>query len=197
MNKIYYIYGTMYSGKSLDLISTYTTYKFHQKKVLVLKHVKDTRDASVIKSRMSNIEVPCETFTDNDSLCEKLSSFMVDNNFELPDVVMIDEIQFATKDHIQDLITISEFCPVMCYGLKTTYTGELFPSISELFAIAEDTKEIKTTCTYCNKKATHNLLLRDGRPIFEGAYENIEGENPNDKYQAVCREHFMKSKECY
>ena len=197
MYKIYYIHGTMYSGKSLDLISTYTTYKFHNRKVLVLKHVKDTRDAHVIKSRMSSIEVPCETFTDEDSLREKLSLFMVDNNFELPDVIMIDEIQFASKNHIKELMSLSEFCPIMCYGLKTTYTGELFPAISELFAIAEDIKEIKTTCEYCGRKATHNLLLRDGKPIFEGAYENIEGENPNDTYKAVCREHFMKSKECY
>ena len=67
-NKIYYIHGTMYSGKSLDLISTYSTYKFNNKKVLVLKHAKDTRDEGIIKSRMSSQEIKCITFTDEDSL---------------------------------------------------------------------------------------------------------------------------------
>lgn len=190
MNKIYYIYGTMFSGKSLDLISTYTTYKFHGKKVLALKHAKDTRDKGIIKSRMSNIEIECETFTDEHTLSEKLAIYMIENNFTYPDVIMIDEIQFASEKHIEELHELSRYCPVMCYGLKNTYTGELFPSIAKLLAVAEDTREIKTTCYCCNRKATHNLLMRDGGFLYEGAFVNIEGANTKDRYFPVCREHF-------
>lgn len=190
MNKIYYIYGTMYSGKSLDLISTYTTYKFHGKDVLVIKHAKDVRDGQAIKSRMSNTKVKCARLTDDISLQELLALYMVDNDFKYPDVIMIDEVQFISEKHVDELHEISKYCPIMCYGLKTTYTGELFPAISKLLAIAEDVREVKTTCRFCTKKATHNLLIRDGVPIYEGAYENIEGQNPNDEYVAVCREHF-------
>lgn len=189
--KIYYIHGTMYSGKSLDLISTYTTDTFNGKKVLVLKHAKDTRDIGVIKSRMSSQEVECTTFTDDDSLYEVVVS-LVEKSGLHPDVILIDEIQFALKDHVLDLHRISKIAPVMCYGLKTSYTGELFPAIATLIPLAENIREIKTTCCMCNSKATHNLLVRDGEPIYEGAFVNVEGENTCDKYYAVCREHFVR-----
>ena len=190
-NKIYYIHGTMYSGKSLDLISTYTTDTYNGKRVLVFKHIKDTRDKGVIKSRMSTQEVECITFTDNDSLYDTLIKIIEKSGLH-PDVILIDEIQFASKDHVLDLHRISKIAPVMCYGLKTSYTGELFPAISTLIPLAENIREIKTTCCMCNSKATHNLLVRDGEPIYEGAFVNIEGENQNDDYYAVCREHFIR-----
>lgn len=189
MNKIYYIYGTMYSGKSLNLISTYHTYKHNNKKVLVLKPSKDTRDLGVIKSRMSGETVECVLYSEEESLYTVIVH-TIEKSGLCPDIIMIDEIQFSTLSQINELHKISKIAPIMCYGLKTTYTGELFPAISKLLAIAEDVREVKTTCRFCTKKATHNLLIRDGVPIYEGAYENIEGQNPNDEYVAVCREHF-------
>lgn len=189
--KIYYIHGTMYSGKSLDLISTYVTDTFNGKKVLVLKHAKDTRDEGVIKSRMSSQVVECITFTDNDSLYDVVVSTIEKSGLR-PDVILIDEIQFALKDHVLDLHRISKIAPIMCYGLKTSYTGELFPAIATLIPLAENIREIKTTCCMCNSKATHNLLVRYGEPIYEGAFVNVEGENTHDKYYAVCREHFVR-----
>lgn len=189
--KIYFIYGTMFSGKSLDLISTYTTYKFNNKKVLTLKHASDTRDFGVIKSRMSNETVGCILYTDNESLYDVVTNAIKTTDSE-PDVILIDEIQFSSIKHIDELHKISEIAPVMCYGLKTSYTGELFPAIAKLIPLAENIREIKTTCCMCNSKATHNLLVRDGKPIYEGAFVNVEGANHDDKYYAVCREHFYK-----
>lgn len=189
--KIYYIHGTMYSGKSLDLISTYVTDRFNGKKVLAFKHVKDTRDEGVIKSRMSSQVVDCITFTDDDSLYEVVVNTVEKSGLH-PDVILIDEIQFASKDHVLDLHRISKIAPIMCYGLKTSYTGELFPAIATLIPLAENIREVKTTCCMCNSKATHNLLVRDSEPIYEGAFVNIEGENEEDDYYAVCREHFVR-----
>ena len=83
--------------------------------------------------------------TDDISLQELLALYMVDNNFKYPDVIMIDEVQFISEKHVEELHEISKYCPIMCYGLKTTYTGELFPAISKLLAIAEDVREVKTT----------------------------------------------------
>ena len=188
-NKIYYIHGTMYSGKSLDLISTYFTYKFNNKKVLVLKHAKDTRDIGIIKSRMSSQEIECTTFTDEESLYSTAVKQLRAKRYH-PDVILIDEVQFCNDDHIKQLQNLSTIAPVMCYGLKTSYTGDLFPAIAKLIPLAESVKEIKTTCCMCNSKATHNLLVRNGKPIYEGAFVNIEGVNHDDKYHAVCREHF-------
>ena len=109
----------------------------------------------------------------------------------MPDVLLVDEVQFLTKAQIKQLAHIALVsCPVMCYGLKNSYTGELFPSIATLLSLAEDVREVKTTCCCCNNKATHNLLVRDGVPIYEGALVNIEGVNIEEKYYPVCRKHF-------
>lgn len=188
-NKLYYIHGTMYSGKSLDLISTYITDTYNGKKVLVLKHSKDTRDRDIIKSRMSSQEVKCITFTDEQSLYSIAIKELRNKGYH-PDVILIDEVQFCSDAHIKQLHNLSTIAPIMCYGLKTSYTGELFPAIAKLIPLAENIREIKTTCCMCNSKATHNLLVRNGNPIYEGAFVNIEGTNNKDKYHAVCREHF-------
>ena len=190
-HKIYYIHGTMYSGKSLDLISTYSTYNFNNKKVLVLKHAKDTRDEGIIKSRMSSQEIKCVTFTDENSLYKTAVKQLRAKRYH-PDVILIDEVQFCSDKHIKQLQNLSTIAPIMCYGLKTSYTGDLFPAIAKLIPLAESIKEIKTTCCMCNSKATYNLLVRNGEPIYEGAFVNVEGENKNDNYYAVCREHFLK-----
>ena len=191
MNKIYYIHGTMFSGKSLDLISTYTIYKYNNKKVVVLKPSEDTRDKGVIKSRMSDMEVPCITFSNNDNIIEVFYDAVREcGKFNAPDVLLIDEVQFLTPGQVKQLIYIATWCPVMCYGLKNSYTGELFPAIATLLSLADDVREVKTTCRCCNKKATHNILIRNGKPIYEGAFVNIEGDNVEDKYYPVCKEHF-------
>lgn len=194
MNKIYFKHGTMFSGKSLNLISTYHTYKHNNKKVLVLKPSADTRDFGLIKSRMSTETVGCMTYRPED----KIAQIVEDAIFltrEVPDIIMIDEVQFSTEEQIKELHDLTKDTPIMCYGLKTSYTGDLFPAIAKLIPFAEDVSEIKTTCTFCNKKATHNLLVRDKKAIYEGAFVNVEGENVNDKYYAVCREHFYEPPE--
>lgn len=191
MNKIYYRHGTMFSGKSLSLISTYHTYKHNNKNVLVLKPSKDTRDKGIIKSRMSNETVKCITFGPYQNIKDIVKEYISKIGM-LPNLILIDEIQFCSKSQIEELHHISGYCSVMCYGLKTSYTGELFPAIATLIPIAEDISEIKTTCSMCSKKATHNLLIRNGEAIYTGAFVNVEGSNKNDEYYAVCREHFYK-----
>lgn len=190
-NKIYFKHGTMFSGKSLNLISTYHTYKHNNKKVLALKPSADSRDFGIIKSRMSNETVGCMTYRPEDKIMDVVDDAIFMTK-EYPDIIMIDEVQFSTKEQIQELHELSESFPIMCYGLKTSYTGELFPATTKLLSLAEDVSELKTTCAFCNRKATHNLLVRKRKPIYEGAFINVEGENPHDKYYAVCREHFYE-----
>lgn len=185
-NKIYFKHGTMFSGKSLNLISTAKTYEYNNNKVFIIKAVKDSRDPGVIKSRMSNEELNCYTVDESiTNLSGVVKSLPV-----RPDVVLIDEVQFLTIQQIESLIELSEIVPIICYGLKTSYTGELFPSVAKLLAIAEDIQEIKTVCRDCDKKATHNLLLRNGKPVYSGDMVNVEGENINEEYKQVCRNHF-------
>lgn len=188
-NKVYYRHGTMFSGKSLRLISLYDSYKFKNKNILVMKPSADTREVGVISSRMSDKEIECYTFTDEDSIIDLVHWYK--QEFGRPDIVLIDEIQFATIDQIEQINILSLNYKIMCYGLKTTYTAELFPSIAKLLTIAEDVEEIKSECFMCQSKATHNLLLRNGKPVYTGDVINIEDhEHTTEEYKAVCRYHY-------
>lgn len=184
-HKIYFKHGTMFSGKSLNLISTAKTYEYNNNKVFIMKPKEDSRDYGIIKSRMSKEELKCY-IVDKD--INDLRLILKDK--PRPDVILIDEVQFLTVKQIESLVKLSKIAPVICYGLKSSYTGDLFPSIAKLLAIAEDVQEIKTTCRYCNKKATYNLLLRNGKPVHDGDMVNVEGSNVNEEYQQVCRYHF-------
>lgn len=197
MNKIYFKHGTMFSGKSLNLISAVKTYEHNYQRVLILKPSQDTRDKGIIKSRMSTETLDCVTFTEKENLFVKVTSlitkFQINSKQWTPDVIFIDEVQFCTPEQIIQLHEVANrYAPVMCYGLKTSYTGDLFPAIAKLLTIAEDVSEIKTICSMCKKKATHNLLLRNDSPVYSGDTINVEGENVQDIYKAVCREHFFK-----
>jgi thymidine kinase len=189
-NKIYFKFGTMFSGKSLRLISLYDSYLYKNKNVLAIKHVKDIRDAGVISSRMSDKKIKCHTFTDDDNLVDLVMNYK--KEFGKPDLILIDEIQFVTLKHIDQINILSLNYKIMCYGLKTTYTADLFPSIAKLLTIAEDVEEIKSECFMCQSKATHNLLLRDGSPVYSGEYLNIENTDKEsiEEYKAVCRYHY-------
>lgn len=191
-NKIYYKHGTMYSGKSLRLISLYDSYVYKKKNVMVAKPSKDTRDIGVIKSRMSDKQIECHLFDENESLVDLVSWY--EGIYGIPDIILIDEIQFATLQQIEDINTLSAKYKIMCYGLKTTYTAELFPAIAKLFTIAEDVEEIKSECFMCNSKATHNLLIINDKPVYNGNFVKIEGDKKNvkevEEYKAVCRYHY-------
>lgn len=191
-NKIYYRHGTMYSGKTVDLIRNYTTDKRDNKHPIAIKPSKDTRDED-ISSRLVETTIPCYKVKPNESLLEKFLSIIIPLGYSLDSyILLIDEVQFLTPAQIQELHYISAFCPIMCYGLKRSYTGDIFPSIAKLESLAEDVAEIKSTCTFCNSKATHNLLVRNSIPTYSGDMVNVEGKNKNDDYYKVCREHFYE-----
>lgn len=194
MNKIRYRHGAMYSGKSLNLLSLYRSYEYKNIKSIVLKSSKDTRDEEYISSRMTDEILPCVLFKEEDSLIDLVMQ-ITDNTRTRYDVIMIDEIQFASKEQISELHELSRDYTIFCFGLKASYTGELFPSIASLIALTEDIVEIKSECCMCRSKATHNLLVRNDKPIYTSTSEdliNIEGANPSEKYYAVCREHFYE-----
>lgn len=189
-DKIYFKHGTMFSGKTLNLISFLKTCDYDNANVIVLKPAKDTRDIT-IKSRMSDSECNCIAFSDNDDLISLvLKESKKRFNTVFPDFIVIDEVQFCTPDQIYSLDDLSVYAPILCYGLKTSYTGELFPAISALLAIAEDVQEIKSTCSMCKRKATHNLLLVNNKPIYKG--DQILIETSKTEYKKVCRYHFSE-----
>jgi thymidine kinase len=103
--------------------------------------------------------------------------------------IMVDEAQFLTIAQVWQLSAIADELgiPVMCYGLRTDFQGQLFDGSATLLAIADVLREIRTIC-HCGRKAT--MVVRqdaDGKPITDGAQIEIGG---NDKYVSLCRRHW-------
>ena len=103
--------------------------------------------------------------------------------------LLIDEAQFLEKAQVIQLTDVTDELniPVLCYGLRTDFRGELFPGSEQLLAWADDLSELKTIC-HCGRKA--NMVLRldsAGNVIKQGAQIKIGG---NDQYISVCRQHF-------
>ena len=104
--------------------------------------------------------------------------------------MLVDEAQFLTADHVLQLCRIADELkiPVLCYGLRTDFQGNLFPGSASLLALADSLIELKAVCE-CGRKATMNLRVdADGHAVAAGAQTEIGG---NDRYLALCRRHFF------
>lgn len=180
MAKLYFYYGAMNSSKTANALMTHFNYQEVGQRALLCKTKTDTRDgARVIRSRIG-LEMEC---------------ILLDELVEMPEAtiksyhcIIVDEVQFATKEQIDFLSDIVDFLDVsvMCYGLRADFQNNLFPGSERLITIADTIQEIKTVC-WCGKKATCNArfnddgIVRDGEQVLLGA---------NDRYVALCRKHF-------
>lgn len=107
--------------------------------------------------------------------------------------VLIDEAQFLKMRQVWQCARLADIAniPVVCYGLRTDFQGELFPGSAALLGIADSLIELKGVCD-CGRKATMNLRIdTDGKAVVEGAQTEIGG---NDRYVAMCRKHFMQAR---
>ena len=106
--------------------------------------------------------------------------------------IFVDEAQFLSKEQVQSLGKVADelSIPVMCYGIRTDFQGQLFDGSKELLAIADNLKELKTICSMCEKKATMVVRLNQaGEVVLEGEKIVIGG---NDIYKTLCRKHFRQ-----
>ena len=184
MAKLYFYYGAMGSSKSANALMAEYNYRERGQLVLLAKTNIDTRDGkNTIKSRIG-LQRECLLLSD---VCA-----MKDDSIQKFDAVIVDEIQFATREQVDFLAHIVDDLnvPVMCYGLRSDFQLKLFEGSERLLAIADEIKEIKTVC-WCGKKAICNArynkhrIVRSGEQIMLGA---------NDEYIALCRKHFLQGK---
>lgn len=113
-------------------------------------------------------------------------------NQPVPDCVLIDEAQFLSTEQVRQLARVVDEAnvPVMCYGLRTDFRGELFPGSAALLAWADTLQELKTICL-CGRKATMVVRVgENGAVEQEGAQVEIGG---NNRYVPLCRKHFSES----
>lgn len=189
MAKLFYKYASMNSGKTSNLLQTSFNYEEREMRVLRLKPKIDNRETvSGIMSSRTGISSPCMLVSAVDDLflLVDMANRHIDNH---PiSCVLVDEIQFLSEEQIFDLSEIVDILgiPVICYGLKNDFQGNLFPASARLLALADTIEEIKTIC-WCGKKANHVLRMQNGKIIKHGPQILVGG---NDLYISVCRKHF-------
>ena len=186
MAKFYFSYSAMNAGKSTVLLQASHNYGERGMQTMLFTAKLDNRSSvGNITSRIGLSEKAL-TFENKDNLFNIVEK---GNEKEKISCVFIDEAQFLTSNQVWELSEVVEKLniPVMCYGLRTDFQGNLFEGSARLLAIADELKEIKTIC-HCGKKAIMVVRLdSDGKVIKEGAQIEIGG---NEKYVSLCRKHW-------
>lgn len=185
MAKLYYRYGTMGSGKTIDLLKVAYNYEERGKECLLIALSTDTRYG--VGKITTRIGLQRDAF-----ICFKDTNIYeyVDNLEKKPDCILVDECNFLTKKQVAELSDIVDLLdiPVICYGLRSDFKCELFEGSEALMAIADKIEEIKTICE-CGRKATVNMRYINGKVVTNGDKIVIGG---NDMYKAVCRKCYKK-----
>ncbi len=185
MAKLFFYYSAMNAGKSTVLLQSSYNYRERGMRTLLLTPEIDVRDdAAYINSRIG-LRAEANTFTPVDDLFRLAE---VEHGKEGVDCVLVDEAQFLTRKQVGQLCEVADQLnvPVLTYGLRTDFRGELFEGSQYLLAWADTLNEIKTIC-HCGSKATMVLRIGpDGEPVKEGSQIEVGG---NERYLSVCRRH--------
>ena len=188
MAKLHFFYSTMNAGKSTALLQSNHNYKESNLKTLLFvpKSIADKSNGK-IKSRIG-LEADAIIVNNEYDFYTEISK----KQSEKISCIFVDEAQFLTKKQVHGLGKIADELniPVMTYGIRTDFRGELFEGSQELLALADNLKELKTICSECDKKATMVVRLdSNGKILLEGEKILIGG---NEIYKTLCRKHFRE-----
>ncbi|MFD0705149.1 thymidine kinase [Alloscardovia venturai] len=189
MAQLYFRYGAMNSGKTIDILKTKHNYEEQFKHVVCLTPVMDTRAGEGIISSRIGLKAEAQIIRPDDTFEDIVSYVIVDG--VTPQCVLVDEAQFLSRKNVHELARIvDEYgIPVICYGLKNDFANHLFEGTAELLLFADKIEEIKTICYYpqCNHKAIMNARFIDGHQVTEGEQIMIG----DSEYHSVCRRHYF------
>lgn len=186
MAKLYFYYSAMNAGKSTVLLQSSYNYRERGMRTLVLTPELDDRYGIGYVTSRIGIRSEAQTFRQNDNLYDKCLRESAQSGIHC---VFVDEAQFLTRRQVYQLTEITDQLeiPVLTYGLRTDFQGNLFDGSTYLLAWADAIQEIKTIC-HCGRKATMVLRLgKNGQPVRDGAQVEVGGD---DRYVSVCRQHF-------
>jgi len=189
MAKLYFHYSTMNAGKSTLLLQAAHNYEEMGMATYLLTAQFDNRAGQGRIGSRIGIGKDADTFAAGDDLFAKISERLTQETIAC---VFIDEAQFLSKDQVWQLARAVDDLkvPVMCYGLRVDFRGELFPGSAALLAWADEMREARTIC-HCGKKATMVVRLGpDGKALRDGAQVQIGG---NETYQSLCRRHWREA----
>jgi thymidine kinase len=185
MAKLYFYYASMNAGKSSSLLQADFNYRERGMRTMVWTAALDTRSAGMVQSRIG-LEAVAHLYAPETDLWAEV---MAAHGKAPLDCIMVDEAQFLAPEQVWQVARLADEggIPVLCYGLRTDFRGELFPGSAVLLGIADALVELKAVC-HCGRKATMNLRVDGaGAPVKEGQQTEIGG---NDRYLALCRKHF-------
>ncbi|MCG8466153.1 MAG: thymidine kinase [Xanthomonadales bacterium] len=188
MAKLYFYYSAMNAGKTTILLQSAWNYRERGMYPLLFKPRLDTREQQgEIRSRIG-LSSEATMFSPEDNLLELTRESLDKHNVHC---VLVDEAQFLSRAQVLQLAEVVDELdiPVLAYGLRTDFSGELFEGSRYLLAWGDELREIKTIC-HTGRKATMVVRVgEDGYAVTDGAQVEIGG---NDRYVSVSRKEFKQ-----
>ncbi|MEL7290835.1 MAG: thymidine kinase [Pseudomonadota bacterium] len=189
MAQMYFYYSAMNAGKSTTLLQSSFNYQERGMTPVIFTAALDDRYGVGKVSSRIGLQSDAHLFRAETDLYQEIATL---NEAEKRHCILVDECQFLTKEQVYQLTEVVDklHIPVLCYGLRTDFLGELFEGSKYLLSWADKLVELKTIC-HCGRKA--NMVIRtdeNGVAIKEGDQVAIGG---NDKYVSVCREHYKQA----
>ena len=189
MAKLYFYYASMNAGKSSNLLQAAFNYGERGMDVSLWTAAIDHRPGFGAISSRIGLSSDAHRFAPETDIAARVLT----DHAETPlACVLIDEAQFLTRSQVWQLAKLADDdgIPVLCYGLRTDFRGDLFEGSAALLGIADELIELKAVCD-CGRKATMNMRIDEmGKAVREGAQTEIGG---NDRYVAMCRRHFVEA----
>ena len=189
MANMYFRFGAMNCGKTTVLLQVAHNYEEQGMKILLIKSSKDKKAGNKVSSRIGIEREVDLLLTKDETIKENLLSGNI--SFDSLNCILVDEAQFLTEKQVEELWIISKLCniPVICYGLKTNFKGQLFEGSKALLEKADKLEESSTICE-CGKKARFNARIENGEYVLEGNEVAIDGIDA--KYKSLCGECYIK-----
>jgi len=189
MAKLHFHYSTMNAGKSTLLLQAAHNYKEMGMETLLLTADFDDRAKNGKITSRIGISAPAELYSQGSNL---LSLVETKSREKALACVLVDEAQWLSPNQVWQLAQVVDDLkvPVICYGLRVDFMGELFPGSAKLLAIADEMREVRTIC-HCGSKAT--MVVRkdsDGKVQTSGDQVQVGG---NEMYFSLCRLHWRQA----
>ena len=174
----------MGSSKTANALMARFNYEERGQQCLLVKPRIDQRDGERLVVSRIGLKHECIYFDE----LRQLSAMELQQNA----CIIVDEAQFLSREEVRWLARLVDDLdiPVMCYGLRSDFKGDLFPGSYELLVMADKIEEVKTIC-WCGKKATCNARVQNGRVVKEGEQVMLGG---NESYVSLCRKHWAEGK---
>lgn len=190
MAKLYFRYGAMGCGKTMQLLQVAFNYEERGHKVCVIKPATDTKNGTRLLTRIGPERETDFCFSRNTDLFKKISQ-----KYKNVHCILVDESQFLTPEQVDQLVlvTIKLNIPVIAYGLRLNFRqkSDGFEGSTRLLQVAEDIEEIKTICE-CGRKATRNTRFLNGKLVIDGPDILIDDGTSEIEYRALCAACYQK-----